>query len=45
MLTVLPAEETDDAPDPAVPIALDDSGDTVIPVGPGPITIVINPRA
>jgi len=29
----------------AVPTAVDEYGDSVIPVGAGPITIVINPRA
>ena len=29
----------------ATPIVFDENGDAVIPAGPGPITIVINPRA
>jgi hypothetical protein len=29
----------------SVPFVLDECGDNVIPVGPGPITIVIQPRA
>src|SRR5688500_41066 len=36
--------QSDEACD-AVPIAVDEHGNAVIPVGPGPITIVINPRS
>ena len=40
----LPTQQSGDACD-AVPLELDPCGDAVIPVGPGPITIVIHPRA
>ncbi len=38
-----PVQQSADTCD-ATPVVLDEHGNAVIPVGPGPITIVINPR-
>jgi hypothetical protein len=45
MLALAFMQQNDDACDAVpVPINLDELGDAVVPVGSGPITIVINPR-